>query len=214
MPWTPVNTLRRDLDSFVGASNGALGSRFTLRNGATNPQIISQAMDSNTAGLFPADFSEFTCRGPDQYGAVTLNAVGTTASQFIYLRSQNSATTGVMLAWLSITGGSGTGELAIFTATTWGFGTSTNRAALSTMTLSAGDLIEFFVVNNTYYATQNGTLATSWNDSGGVVNATGRTVGFAIQNAGVMTFRRVIAGDMRSTPQTMPNQALTRSSLR
>ncbi|MGW4719811.1 hypothetical protein [Nocardia sp. NPDC004260] len=213
MPWSPVNLHRRDLADFTGQSNGALGSRFALRNGSTNPQVISQAMDSNAAGFFPADFIEFTCAGPDQYAAVTLAAVGTSASQMLYLRSQGTSTTGVMMAWLSITGGSGNGVMSIYTAQSWGFASSTQRTTVSTLTYATGDFIEFYVVNNTYYGRQNGTLVTSWNDSGAAVNSTGRTVGFAIQNASVMTFKRVIAGDMRPTPLYLPNQSITRSTM-
>ncbi|MEV6432557.1 hypothetical protein [Nocardia sp. NPDC051463] len=174
---------------------------------------------NSTSGFFPAEFIARPTSGPDQYIAVTIDQLhpGTSGGSpsCLVLRSPNSATSGtVPVAFIK------NAQISIATMTSWAAAGIITQSAYANANggsaMAVGGRVEFFVINNVYYAAYNGVVVNSWNDSGAVANQSARYGALIMQRAsdgsstGVMGFGDCVFGDYAPINVPMSMQAVNR----
>jgi hypothetical protein len=185
-------------------SDGVLGSDWVYKNGSTNPRIASGTINSNAAGIFPAEFNR-RLAGPDQYASTTITQIGVT-SNFLFLRGSGTGTSGTFPL---LTFSNASSEIA--TVTSWALAGYVARATQATP-VAINDFIEFFVISNVYYQFVNGVQrGDPWPDTTPIANQTGRYAGLVAQSANSTRFARLTVGDLRPSDLTTPIQAVNRS---
>jgi hypothetical protein len=205
-------------------TNGALNSSlWTKRNGSTNPQILSNALSSNTsAGVYPAEFISRRTSSGDQYAGTQVVALhpGTSGgvAAALLLRTPNSSTVGTIAAlfWNNINM-----EIDTWTSS-WSSPSVTQRVTAAMnggSNIAVGTKIEFTVVGNVFTGYYNGVVLVSWNDSTNIVSTTNRYVGYVAQYgtdgsaSGVMTHAPFVGGDWRPVDVPTPSSTVNRSNL-